>query len=123
LFQSHMQDDKVSVAFYERQQYALNKMPEELKQLKTLSLPYVSYSLTGIDSLRKLVSNIPFGETEQVSNNTEPIQFPKLNDLVDDFTVRNTRVIFTMGKRGVGKASMSSAIEVGLTVKEMKVHL
>ena len=123
LLQSHMQDDKVSVAFYERQQYALNKMPEELKQLKTLSLPYVSYSLTGIDSLRKLVSNNPFGETEEVSNNTEPIQFPKLNDLVDDFTVRNTRVIFTMGKGGVGKTSIASAIAVGLTEKGKKVHL
>src|SRR5699024_11815758 len=65
LLQSHMQDDKVSIAFYERQQYALNKMPEELKQLKTYSLPYVSYSLTGIDNLRKLISNNPFVETEE----------------------------------------------------------
>src|SRR5699024_3693213 len=121
--QSHMQDDKVSVAFYERQQYALNKMPEELKQLKTLSLPYVSYSLTGIDNLRKLVSNNPFVETEVVSNNTELIQMPKLNDLVDDFTTRNTRVIFTMGKGGVGKTSIASAIAVGLTEKGKKVHL
>src|SRR5699024_8580436 len=78
LLQSHMQDDKVSVAFYERHQYASNNMPEELKQLKTLSLPYVSYSLTGIDNLRKLVSNNPFVETEVVSNNTELIQMPKL---------------------------------------------
>lgn len=123
LLQSHMQDDKVSVAFYERQQYALNKMPEELKQLKTLSLPYVSYSLTGIDNLRKLVSNNPFVETEVVSNNTELIQMPKLNDLVDDFTTRNTRNIFTMGKGGVGKTSIASAIAVGLTEKGKKVHL
>lgn len=123
LLQSHMQDDKVSIAFYERQQYALNKMPEELKQLKTLSLPYVSYSLTGIDSLRKLVSNNPFVETEEVSNNTELIQLSKLNDLVDDFTTRNTRVIFTMGKGGVGKTSIASAIAVGLTEKGKKVHL
>src|SRR5699024_2484235 len=65
LLQSHMQDDKVSTAFYERQQFALNKMPEELKQLKTLSVPYVSYSLTGIGSLRKLISNDPFVETEE----------------------------------------------------------
>src|SRR5699024_10934857 len=106
LLQSHMQDDKVSMAFYERQQYALDKLPKEFKQLKTLSLPYVSYSLTGIDNLSKLVSNNPFVETKEVSNNTEPIQLSKLNDLVDDFTARNTRVIFTMGKGGVGKTSI-----------------
>src|SRR5699024_10150424 len=99
------------------QQYALNKMPEELKQLKTLSLPYVSYSLTGIDNLRKLVSNNPFVETEVVSNNTELIQMPELNDLVDDFTTRNTRVIFTMRQGGVGKTSNAPAIAVGLTEK------
>src|SRR5699024_9444259 len=119
----HMQDDKVSVAFYERQQYALNKMPEELKQLKTLSLPYVSYSLTGIDNLRKLVSNNPFVETEVVSNNTELIQMQKLNDLVDDCTTTNTQSILTTGKGGVGKTSNASAIAVGRTEKRKKVHL
>src|SRR5699024_10656543 len=77
LLQYHMQDDKVSIAFYERQQYALNKMPEELKQLKTYSLPYVSYSLTGIDNLRKLISNNPFVETKEVSTNTELIQLSR----------------------------------------------
>src|SRR5699024_4540177 len=123
LFQSHMQDDKVFIAFYELQQYALNIMPEELKQLKTYSLPYVSYSLTGIDNLRKLISNNPFVETEEVSDTTEPIQLSKLNNLVDDFTARNTRVIFTMGKGGVGKTSIASAIAVGLTEKGKKVHL
>src|SRR5699024_621999 len=123
LLQSHMQDDKVSVAFYERQQNALNKMPEELKQLKTYLLPYVSYSLTGIDNLRKLVSNNPFVETDEVSDINELIQLSKLNDVVDDFTARNTRVIFTMGKGGVGKTSIASAIAVGLTEKGKKVHL
>src|SRR5690625_7381343 len=73
LLQSHMQDDKVSIAFYERQQYALNKMPEELKQIKTYTLPYVSYSLTGTNNLRKLISNNPFVETSEVNNTTEPI--------------------------------------------------
>src|SRR5699024_2639766 len=62
-------------------------------------------------------------ETEEVSNNTEPIQLSKLNDLVDDFTARNTRVIFTMGKGGVGKTSIASAIAVGLTEKGRKVLL
>ena len=123
LFQSHMQDDKVSVAFYERQQKALNKIPEELKQLKILSLPYVSYSLTGIDNLRKLVSDHPFVETEEISDTTELIQLSKLNGLVQDFTASNTRVIFTMGKGGVGKTSIASAIAVGLTEKGKKVHL
>src|SRR5699024_9386917 len=121
--QSHMQDDNVSISFFERHQYALNKMAEELKQLKTYSLPYVSYSLTGIDNLRTLICNNPFLVQEVVSDTTEPMQLSKLNNIVDDFTARNTRVIFTMGKGGVGKTSIASAIAVGLTEKGKKVHL
>src|SRR5699024_44144 len=41
----------------------------------------------------------------------------------DDFSSKNTRVIFTMGKGGVGKTSVAAAIAVGLTEKGHKVHL
>src|SRR5699024_12316022 len=61
--------------------------------------------------------------SSDLSDTTEPIQLSKLNNLVDDFTARNTRVIFTMGKGGVGKTSIPSAIAVGLTEKGKKVHL
>lgn len=123
LLQTHRPEDEVSTAFYERQQKALNKTPAELKQIKTLSLPYVSYSLTGIDSLRQLVSDNPIAEIDENSNNTEAIPLPGLNDVIDDFSAKNTRVIFTMGKGGVGKTSIASAIAVGLSEKGHKVHL
>lgn len=123
LLQTHRPNDEVSTAFYERQQKALNKTPEALKQIKTLSVPYVSYSLTGIDSLRQLVSDKPFAEIEENSSDSEAISLPGLNEVIDDFSAKNTRVIFTMGKGGVGKTSTASAIAVGLSEKGHKVHL
>src|SRR5699024_3620750 len=51
------------------------------------------------------------------------IELPHLNQIIDDFSSNNTRVIFTMGKGGVGKTSTASAIAVGLVEKVHRVHL
>ncbi|UYG98177.1 arsenical pump-driving ATPase [Cytobacillus firmus] len=123
LLQSHDSNDEVATAFYESQQDALTKIPKELKLINTLSLPYVPYSLTGIDSLRQLVSDNPFVDRGNNNEDIELNQLAQLQDVIDDFSDKNTRVIFTMGKGGVGKTSVASAIAVGLSEKGHKVHL
>lgn len=123
LLQSHDQNDEVSTAFYEGQQEALNQTPEELKKINTYSLPFVSYSLTGMDRLRQIVSDDPLVEFKEASEDTELARLSELKDVIDDFSAKNTRVIFTMGKGGVGKTSVAAAIAVGLTEKGHKVHL
>lgn len=123
LLQSHEPNDDVSIAFYEGQREALKKTPEELKDIQTLSLPYVSYSLTGIDRLRQVVSDDPLVELGNSDEGTELQPMSELKDLIDDFSANNTRVIFTMGKGGVGKTSVAAAIAVRLTEKGHNVHL
>ncbi|RLJ90478.1 arsenical pump-driving ATPase [Planococcus citreus] len=122
LLQSHQPEDRVSTAFYKRQRAAIEQTPEALKQVMTYSLPYVSYSLTGVENLRHLFSSyaITSFETEEEG---EPLDLPGLNSVIDDFSEHNTRVIFTMGKGGVGKTSVASAIAVGLSEKGHQVHL
>ena len=122
LLQTHQPEDAVSSAFYKRQREAIEQTPEALKQVMAYSLPYVSYLLTGIANLRHLFSSyaITSFETEEVG---ESLDLPGLNSVIDDFSEHNTRVIFTMGKGGVGKTSVASAIAVGLTEKGHKVHL
>lgn len=122
LMQSYLPDDKVSSAFYERQRNAIKQMPNDLKQVVTYSLPFVSYSLTGIQNLRFLFKQytMPAVEPEVVG---KIISLPGLNKVIEDFSLNNTRVIFTMGKGGVGKTTMASAIAVGLVEKGHKVHL
>ena len=123
LFQSHQSEDEVSTAFYERQRRALKETPDALKQVVTFSLPFVSYSLTGVDNLRHLFSSYTITVFEDDSHSTDPIQLPGLNKVIDDFSSKNIRVIFTMGKGGVGKTSIASAIAVGLSEKGHRVHL
>ncbi|WP_449355663.1 arsenical pump-driving ATPase [Virgibacillus natechei] len=125
LLQTYQPDDEVSTAFYMRQRNALKVMPDELKEVETFMLPYVSYSLTGVGNLRQWVSDDPLLESalNESSIDTEKIQLPKLNNIIDDFSSKGTRVIFTMGKGGVGKTSIASSIAVGLSEKGHKVHL
>ena len=60
---------------------------------------------------------------EDDSLSEETIHLPGLNKVIDDFSSKNIRVIFTMGKGGVGKTSIASAIAVGLSEKGHRVHL
>jgi arsenite/tail-anchored protein-transporting ATPase len=122
LLNSYLPDDKISASFYERQRKAIKQMPKDLKQVVTYSLPFVSYSLTGVKNLRYLFKQftLPATQTEGMS---QPIVLPSLNKLIEDFSENNTRVIFTMGKGGVGKTTLASAIAVGLIEKGHKVHL
>jgi arsenite/tail-anchored protein-transporting ATPase len=122
LLKSYLPEDKISSSFYERQRKAIKQMPKDLKQVVTYSLPYVSYSLTGIQNLRYLFKQytMPAKQSDAIG---KPISLPGLNKVIEDFTNNNTRVIFTMGKGGVGKTTMASAIAVGLVEKGHKVHL
>ena len=122
LMQSYLSDDKVSSAFYERQRNAIKQLPKDLKLVVIYSLPFVSYSLIGIQNLRFLFKQytMPAAEPEVEG---KIISLPGLNKVIEDFSLNNTRVIFTMGKGGVGKTTMASAIAVGLVEKGQKVHL
>ncbi|USK31779.1 arsenical pump-driving ATPase [Bacillus sp. F19] len=123
LLQTHVSEDEVSAAFYHRQRHALLEMPAALKQVVTYSLPFVSYSLTGIQNLRYLFKQYTL-PVSKIKDHTEgSISIPGLHQVVDSFLHDGTRVIFTMGKGGVGKTTVASAIAVGLAEKGHKVHL
>lgn len=122
LMQSHIPDDEISSSFFHRQREALKQMPEDLKQVATYSLPFVSYSLTGLKNLRYLFKQYILPETEMALEK-QTIRLPGVSEVIDDLSSINTRVIFTMGKGGVGKTTMASAIAVGLIERGHKVHL
>jgi arsenite/tail-anchored protein-transporting ATPase len=122
LMQSYLPEDKISSSFYQRQRNALKQIPDDLKQVGTYSLPFVSYSLTGVKNLRYLFKQYTMPATQSYVE-TQTISLPGLNEMIEDFSANNTRVIFTMGKGGVGKTTMASAIAVGLVEKGHKVHL
>ncbi|WP_027953779.1 arsenical pump-driving ATPase [Halobacillus kuroshimensis] len=123
VFQPYDAGDEVASVFYSEQQEALKEIPGALQQIRTYSLPYVPYSLTDIQHMRQIVSESPVAEVEITEESVDVEPLPSLKEVVDDFSAKNTRVIFTMGKGGVGKTSVASAIAVGLTEKGHRVHL
>lgn len=113
-------DDVISESLYKKQQRALAYMPEGLKKLTTYSIPLRAYNITGIENVRALLTKDNFMiDDEVVQANT----MLRLKDVVEDLYQSKKKVIFTMGKGGVGKTTIAAAIALGLAEKGEKVHL
>jgi arsenite-transporting ATPase len=113
-------DDEISESLFKKQQSALSSMPEKLKSIATYMVPLRGYNITGIENVRSLLIRDNFTLLNH-SINTESI--PKLKDIIEDLSSSNKKVIFTMGKGGVGKTTIAAAIALGLSKKGKKVHL
>ncbi|ERK30540.1 putative arsenite-transporting ATPase ArsA [Clostridium intestinale URNW] len=113
-------DDELSNNIFNKQKIALNNIPEHLKNLETFEIPLRPYNITGIENLRAFLKedNIKYNHEKLDVN-----EIPKLNEVIEDLYNSNKKVIFTMGKGGVGKTTMAAAIALGLANKGKKVHL
>lgn len=121
ILKDYMQNDDVSNALFKRQSRALENMAEELKNLPTYEIPLVPFNVTGIENMRKLVQPM---ENLSISNEeANTVSIPSLQTLITNLSESGKRVIFTMGKGGVGKTTVASAIAIGLAEKGHHVHL
>ncbi|WIY58913.1 arsenical pump-driving ATPase [Bacillus arachidis] len=121
ILKDYVQNDDVSNALFKRQSRALENMAEELKNLPTYEIPLVPFNVTGIENMRKLVQPM---ENLSISNEkANAVSIPSLQTLITNLSESGKRVIFTMGKGGVGKTTVASAIAVGLAEKGHHVHL
>jgi arsenite/tail-anchored protein-transporting ATPase len=114
-------EDEVSLAFFHLQQEALKALPDSLKKIVTYELPLVSFPLTGIQHLREF-----FQDHEKAAEFVEDsfkLNVPGLKTLVAEVARKDHGVVFTMGKGGVGKTTMASAIAIGLVELGHQVHL
>ncbi|HDR4712589.1 arsenical pump-driving ATPase [Bacillus anthracis] len=121
ILKDYMQNDDVSNALFKRQSHALETMAEELKNLPTYEIPLVPFNVTGIENMRKLVQ--PMGNLSISNEEASTVSIPSLQTLITNLSESGKRVIFTMGKGGVGKTTVASAIAVGLVEKGHHVHL
>lgn len=113
-------DDAISLSLHTKQAKAMAQMPEILKSLTAYRIPLRAYNITGMDNVRSLLIS------DKVTMSTETIttdSIDNLKDVVEDLYHSNKKVIFTMGKGGVGKTTVAAAIAIGLAAKGKKVHL
>ena len=112
--------DALSSSLYEKQQTALTAMPESLQALSLYMVPLRAYNVTGLSNVRALLN------TDHVIAHTETLNaagIPSLNDVIDELAANGKRVIFTMGKGGVGKTTVAAAVALGLAKRGKRVHL
>lgn len=114
-------DDSISKQIYERQQNALNNRSAALLKLNTYIVPLRSYNMTGIDNIRNMLNADVAIKNE--SPDIEKGSFNTIDSVIEDLYKTGKRVIFTMGKGGVGKTTIAGNIARGLAKKGVKVHL
>ena len=113
-------DDAVSAALYEKQRQALAQMPEGLRRMDSYEIPLRAYNITGIAHVRDMLRTDHLEDAQAAVRAREG---HRLSDLVDDLARHRRKVIFTMGKGGVGKTTIAAAIALALAKRGERVHL
>ncbi len=113
-------NDALSLSLHEKQQAAFAAMPKGLSVLPRYMVPLRAYSVTGLENVRALLY------TDRVAVHAQTLRVAHihtLNDVIDELAAEGKRVIFTMGKGGVGKTTVAAAVALGLAERGKKVHL
>ena len=112
-------DDDLSESIFNKQKLALENMPDMLTEFDTYTIALRSYNITGIDSIRNLLKK------DQIHEQKVEVKGKlfNLDDVVSDLVKNNRKVIFTMGKGGVGKTTIASSVALKLSKLGKKVHL
>lgn len=116
--------DPIAVAMSERQRQALFSMPEGLRPLARTHVPLLPFNVTGLSAIRA-VTDPACGAVAEAG--MAPVrsfaEWPALSALVREIETDGRGVILAMGKGGVGKTTIASAIAVELASRGHRVHL
>lgn len=119
--------DAVAASLEKEGRSALADMPEGLRRLPREEIALRAYDMVGLDALRSLLAP---AESPKAMGSREPDpaakaagRYPDLRALIDRLAGDGRGLIMVMGKGGVGKTTIASAIAIGLVGRGHSVHL
>lgn len=116
--------DPVALALASRQRQALSGVPEGLRLLPRTDVPLMAFNETGLSAIRAVIDPSHSAAVEVEGTETRTFtDWPVLASLIRDIEADGRGVILTMGKGGVGKTTLASAIAAELASHGHRVHL
>ena len=116
--------DAAARALEARGQEALAGMPPELAKLPRVDVPLLPYAPMGVDNLRGVFGRTPSQSQTVLRRRTDALHSGlPLSVLIEELERAGYGVVMTMGKGGVGKTTVASAIAIELAHRGHSVHL
>lgn len=123
VFRASNRQDRTALAFENRILRALEDLPRGLQVLERSEVPIVAFAPLGANNLRRVFRSCDPPVVEITFRTPKAVGGTLLASLLDDLAVPGKGVILTMGKGGVGKTTIATAIAVELASRGHQVHL
>lgn len=115
--------DAVADAIEALGRQAMDQMPDALAHLPRDEVPLRAFDTVGLPALRALLGggDVPLGAPAATAGVL--LQAEPLSSLADALAAKGHGLIMVMGKGGVGKTTIATALAVGLVQRGHSVHL
>jgi arsenite-transporting ATPase len=119
-------DDPIAKVWEARDSRALQKLPDCLKSLQIFEVPLLSFAPVGLDRMKAFHDLYQGQIPEVIFEKTSTLQGelpPSFTEFLPRIGHHGKGLIMTMGKGGVGKTTLATAIALKLVAEGHKVHL
>ena len=127
VFFASKNEDALAISLEARAASEMRNIPKDIEQLPRFIVPLVPFNTVGLPALRALLADNSTSSTHLAGLDTEPYLAVKPNlslvNLAHELAQMEHGLVLVMGKGGVGKTTIASALAVAIAKLGKQVHL